>query len=157
LSARDAILRLCGAGAIVDIARVGHAPFSDDDPLEITFASGAVFNVDIGGMDATDIEVGEGPYLERAFGHLRTEEPETFAGIERDWTRESLDLPWTIGAALASPRRLAITHPYRVEVGYVFACGGRELVLFGDADLIFAAALDDPDIASFALELGAPV
>ena len=50
-----------------------------------------------------------------------------------------------------------MTRPYRVEVGYAFACGGRDLALFGESDLIIAAALDDPDITAFALELGAPL
>jgi hypothetical protein len=146
---------LCAAGAIAEIARVGHAPFDEDDPIEIRFANGTVFHLDVGAMDATDIELGEGAYLEHAFGHLRTEDAQTFAGIARDWTRETLDLPWAVGQTLASPRRLTMTQPYRVDVGYVFACGGRELALFGESDLIFAAALDDPDIASFGLEVRA--
>lgn len=147
---------LLAAGPIARIARVGHAPFGEDDPLEIAFESGALFHVEIGFETATDIVVGEGPLLEAAFGHLRTEEPDSFAAIARDWTQEALDLPWLAGKTLSNPRRLTMTQPYRVDVGYVFEAGGRQLALFGEADLIFAAALDDPEIASFALEIGAP-
>jgi hypothetical protein len=151
----DILHRLCAAGAIAEIARVGHAPFGEDDPIEIRFAGGAVFNINVQAMDATDLEIGEGGYLDSAFGHLRQEEPATFAGIERDWTSEPLDLPWAIGQMLSAPRRLTMTQPYRVDVGYVFACGGRELALFGESDLIFAVALDDPDLSDFTLEVGA--
>jgi hypothetical protein len=158
LSARDIVLRLCAAGAITEIARVGHAPLGEDDPLEIRFESGAVFSLDVGAMDATDVEIEDAPYLERAFGHLRSEDPNVFAAIARDWTRAAEPgLSWAIGQALASPRRLTMTQPYRVEVGYVFACGGRELAMFGESDVIFAAALDDPEIASFGLEIGAAI
>ena len=107
--------------------------------------------------DINELEVEEGAYLERAFGHLRAEDPDTFAGIERGWTREPLDLPWAIGQTLSAPRRLIMTQPYRVDVGYVFDCSGRRLALFGESDFIFAAALDDPDLADFALEVGAPL
>jgi hypothetical protein len=48
-----------------------------------------------------------------------------------------------------------MTHPYRVDVGYVFDAGDRQFALFGQSDLLFAAALDDPHIESFALEIGA--
>lgn len=147
---------LVAAGPIQSISRVGHAPFDEDDPLEIVFASGAVFHVEIGFEAATDIVVGEGPLLEAAFGHLRTQEPDSFAAISRDWTREALDLQWLIGQSLANPRRLTMTHPYRVDVGYVFDAGARQLALFGESDLIFAAALDDSHIESFALDVGAP-
>lgn len=147
---------LLAAGPIQSIARVGHAPFDEDDPLEIAFANGAVFHVEIGFEAATDVIVGEGPLLEAAFGHLRTEEPDSYSAISRDWTREPLDLDWPIGKQLANPRRLTMTHPYRVDVGYVFDAGDRQLALFGESDLIFAAALDDPHIESFALEIGAP-
>lgn len=151
------ILRLCAAGAIAEIARVGHAPFEADDPLEVRFASGAVFYIDVRAMDATDLEIGEGSYLEKAFGHLRVEDSAAFAAIERDWTREALDLDWAMGQTLSSPRRLIMAQPYRVDVGYVFACGGRELAIFGEADLIYAAALADRVIADYDLEIGAPI
>jgi len=147
---------LTAAGPIARIARVGYAPFEEDDPLEIVFESGAVFHIDIGFEAATDIVVGEGPLIEAAYGHLRSEEPDSFAAIARDWTHEALDLPWLAGKTLANPRRLTMTHPYHVEVGYVFDAGDRQLALFGESDLIFAAALDDPHIESFALEIGAP-
>lgn len=149
------IQALCDAGPIARIARVGYAPFEGDDPIEITFANGKVFHVDIGFEAATDIRVGEGTLLEAAYGHLRTEEPDTFAAIVRDWSSEDMDLPWLIGATLSDPRRLTMTHPYNVEAGYVFTAGVRELALFGEADLIFAFALDDPSIESFGLVVGA--
>lgn len=149
------IAALLAAGPVAGIARVGHAPFDEDDPLEIAFASGAVVYVEIGFEHATDIVVGEGPALEAAFGHLRTAEPQSFAAIARDWTHEKLDLPWIVGKPLTNPRRLTVTHPYRVDAGYVFDVGDRQLALFGESDLIFAAALDDPHIESFALEIGA--
>ena len=155
MSLHDDILRLVGAGAIAEIARVVYAPFDTDDPIEIRFAGGVLFHVDIGFEAAADIVVGEGPLLEQAYGHLRTEEPDTFAAIARDWERETIDLPWAIGQALSNPRRLTMTNPYRVDVGYAFTCGARDLALFGEADLIFATALDDPDIESFKLEVGA--
>lgn len=151
-----AILALCEAGPIARIARVGYAPFEGDDPIEITFAGGKLFHVDVGFEAATDISVGEGTLFEHAYGHLRTEEPDTLAAIARDWTSEDIDLPWLIGAALTNPRRLAMTNPYRVDVGYVFDAGGRALALFGEADYITAAALDDPELEGFALEVGAP-
>lgn len=151
------IEKLITAGPIARIARVGHAPFEGDDPIEITFASGGVFHIDIGIEAATDIRVGEGTLLEAAYGHLRTEEPATFAAIERDWTSEDIDLPWLIGATLANPRRLAMTDPYRVDVGYVFDAGGRQFVLFGEADYIWAADLAADEIEQFQLEIGAPV
>lgn len=155
MSLHDDIQRLCAAGAIQAIVRVGHQPFDTDDPIEITFEGGRVFTIDIGFEGATDLRVAEGRLLDLAFGHLRVEEPETFAGIADGWTTEPIDLPWAIGQVLSSPRRLAMTNPYRVDVGYVFDCGDRQLALFGEADLIFAAALDDPDIESFKLEVGA--
>ncbi|GIK48634.1 MAG: hypothetical protein KJZ75_05120 [Hyphomonadaceae bacterium] len=148
---------LCAAGPIARIARVGHAPFDEDDPIEITFADGRVFHVDIGVEAATGIMIREGPLLEHAYGHLRTEEPDAYAAIARGWGSGDIDLPWLIGARLERPHRLVMTQPYRVEVGYVFSVGERELALFGEADLIFAAALDDPYIESFKLETGLPV
>lgn len=153
----SALHALTEAGPIKRIARVGHAPFDEDDSIEITFANGRIFHVDIGFEGATDIVVREGVLLEHAFGHLRTEEPDTFAAIARDWGDEDMDLPWAIGATLANPRRLTMTNPYRVDVGWVYDAGGQQLALFGEADLIFAAALDDPHIESFKLEVGAPL
>lgn len=147
------IRQLCEAGAIAEIARAGHAPFDIDDPIEIRFQSGAVFTIEIGLQHATDVTAQKGELLELAFGHLRTEEPQTYAGIARDWTRERIDLPWAVGRTLSKPRRLAMTHPYHLVVGYVFDCGGRELALFGEADLIYIAAFDDPEIASYALQI----
>lgn len=99
----------------------------------------------------------EGSLLEHAYGHLRSEDPDAFAAIVRDWTSEDMDLPWLIGAALANPRRLTMTNPYRVDVGYAFDAGDRTLALFGEADYITAAALDDAEIADFHLEVGAPL
>lgn len=148
---------LIQAGAIARIARVGYAPFEGDDPIEITFESGAVFNVDIGFEGATDITVREGTLLETAYGHLRAEDPNTFAAIERDWGSEAIDLPWLIGAKLSNPRRLAMTNPYRVEVGYVFEAGGREFALFGEADYITANELSDEANEDLRLEIGSPL
>jgi hypothetical protein len=156
LSADD-ILKLTRAGPIQEIARVGYAPFEGDDPIEIVFASGALFHVDIGFEGATDIQVGEGSLLEAAYGHLRAEEPATWKNIARDWSREALDLPWAIGQTLSAPRRLAMTNPYRVDVGYVFRCGEGELALMGEADFIWATSLDDPQLEQFGLEIGAPL
>jgi hypothetical protein len=147
---------LVAAGAIARIARVGHEPFEGDDPIEITFADGRVFHIDIGLEGATDLCVGEGTLLEAAYGHLRTEEPDTFAAIARDWTSEDLDLPWLIGAPLTNPRRLAMTNPYRVDVGYVFDAARRQFALLGEADYITAADLADEALEGFALEIGAP-
>ena len=76
---------LLAAGPIARIARVGYAPFEGDDPIEITFANGRVFNIDIGFEGATDIVVREGTLLETAYRHLRTDEPDAFKAIERDW------------------------------------------------------------------------
>lgn len=148
---------LTRAGKVARIARVGHAPFGDDDPIEITFDTGAIFHIDVGVEGASDLVIIEAPLLEHAYGHLRSEESETFAAIARDWSSEDIDLPWLIGAVLANPRRLAMTQPYAVEVGYVFDADGRDFALFAEADLIFAAALDDPEIADFALVAGATV
>ncbi len=147
---------LIAAGPIARLARVGHAPFEGDDPIEITFANGRVFHIDIGVQAATDIQIGEGPLLEAAYGHLRTEEPQTFAAIARDWSSEDMDLPWLTGATLANPRRLAMTNPYRVDVGYVFDAGGRQFALFGEADYIWAADLSDEELEQFRLQIGAP-
>lgn len=147
---------LLKAGPIARIARVGYAPFEGDDPIEITFADGAVFNIDIGFEGATDIVVREGTLLENAYGHLRMEEPDAFKAIERDWSSEDLDLPWLIGATLTNPRRLAMTNPYRVDVGYVFDVSGRQFVLFGEADFITANELSDADNEGLGLEVGAP-
>lgn len=149
------ILKLCAAGPIAGVARVGHPPFDLDDPIEITFASGAVFHVDVGFEGASDIAVREGQLLEHAYGHLRNEDPAAFAAIERDWGSEAIDLPWLTGATLSNSRRLTMTHPYRLDVGFAFDANGRVLALFGESDAIFVAALDDPKIASFALEVGA--
>lgn len=148
--------KLLAAGSIAQIARVGHAPFDEDDPLEISFESGALFHIEVGFEAATDIVVGEGPLLEAAYGHLRGEEPDSFTAIARGWSSEALDLPWLAGRTLSNPRRLTMTEPYRVDVGYVFDAGDRQLALFGESDLIFAAALEDPHIESFKLEIGAP-
>jgi hypothetical protein len=149
----DALMK---AGAIARIARVGYPPFEGDDPIEITFASGAVFNIDIGFEGATDIVVREGTLLETAYGHLREEDASAFAAIERDWSSEDIDLPWLIGATLANPRRLAMTNPYRVDVGYVFDVAGRQFALFGEADYITANELNDEENEGFRLEVGAP-
>jgi hypothetical protein len=151
------IEKLITAGPIARIARIGHAPFEGDDPIEITFADGRVFHIDIGIEAATDVRVGEGTLLEAAYGHLRTEEPATFAAIERDWTSEDMDLPWLIGTTLSNPRRLAMTNPYRVDVGYVFDVSGRQFALFGEADYIWAADLSDEELEPFRLEIGAPL
>ncbi|MEJ0058260.1 MAG: hypothetical protein WDM79_01110 [Terricaulis sp.] len=156
MSAESDVAALVAAGPIAAIARVGHAPFDIDDPIEIFFQSGALYHIDIGFVGATDIVMREGPLLEHAFGHLRTEEPDTFTAIARDWTSEPIDLAWAIGHTLANPRRLAMTEPYRVEVGYVFDIAGRALALFGEADLIQIGALDDPHIEAYAPEIGAP-
>lgn len=147
---------LLKAGPIARIARVGYPPFEGDDPIEITFADGAVFNIDIGFEGATDIVVREGTLLEVAYGHLRTEEPDAFKAIERDWSSEDLDLPWLIGATLTNPRRLAMTNPYRVDVGYVFDVSGRQFALFGEADFITANELSDEENEGLRLEVGAP-
>jgi hypothetical protein len=147
---------LTEAGPIARIARVGYPPFEGDDPIEITFASGAVFSIDVGFESATDINVRAGTLLETAYGHLRKEDPEAFAAIERDWSSEDIDLPWLIGATLKNPRRLAMTNPYRVEVGYVFDANGREFALFGEADYITANELNDEENENFGLEAGAP-
>lgn len=147
---------LLKAGAIARVARAGYPPFEGDDPIEITFVSGAVFNIDIGFEGATDIVVREGTLLETAYGHLRAEEPAAFAAIERDWSSEDIDLPWLIGATLANPRRLAMTNPYRVDVGYVFDVNGRQFALFGEADFITANELSDEGNESLRLEVGAP-
>lgn len=149
----DALIK---AGPIARIARVGYPPFEGDDPVEITFASGAVFSIDVGFEGATDIQVRAGTLLETAYGHLRAEDPATFAAIERNWSSEDIDLPWLIGATLANPRRLAMTNPYRVDVGYVFDANGREFALFGEADYITANELSDEENESFRLEVGAP-
>ena len=146
---------LLAAGPVAGVARVGHAPFDEDDPIELRFVNGAVFTIEVGFEGATDIRVEQGAALDLAFGHLRTEEPPTFAAIARDWSEEPLILPWLIGRTLSRPRRLIMTQPYRVEVGYVFDTGDKKLALFGESDLIFAAALDDPHIESFKLEVGA--
>ncbi len=147
--------QLLAAGPIARIVRVGYAPFEGDDPIEITFESGAVFNIDIGFEGATDIVVREGTLLETAYGHLRTDEPDAFKAIERDWGSEDVALPWLIGATLTNPRRLTMTNPYRIDVGYVFSANGREFALFGEADLIWAIALDDPEAESLALVVSA--
>jgi hypothetical protein len=147
---------LIKAGAIARIARVGYPPFEGDDPIEITFANGAVFNIDIGFEGATDVVVREGTLLETAYGHLREEDANAFAAIERDWGSEEVDLPWLIGATLANPQRLAMTNPYRVDVGYVFDVNGRQLALFGEADYIWANELSDEENEGFRLEVGAP-
>lgn len=150
------IEELVSAGPIARIARVGYAPFEGDDPIEITFANGAVFNIDVGFEGATDIVVRAGTLLESAYGHLRTEDPDAFAAIERDWSSEDIDLPWLVGATLTNPRRLAMTNPYRVDVGYVFDAGGRQFALFGEADYINASELGDEENEAFGLEVGAP-
>jgi hypothetical protein len=147
---------LVRAGAIARIVRVGYAPFQGDDPIEITFADGAVFNIDIGFEGATDIVVRAGTLLEEAYGHLRAEDPDAFAAIARDWSSEDIDLPWLIGATLINPRRLAMTNPYRVDVGYVFEAGGRQFALFGEADYITANELGDEENEGLRLEVGAP-
>jgi hypothetical protein len=148
---------LTQAGPVARIARVGYPPFEGDDPIEITFQSGAVFSIDIGFEGATDIIVREGTLLEAAYGHLRTEDPDAFAAIARDWSGEDIDLPWLIGATLSNPRRLAMTNPYRVDVGYVFDANGRHFALFGEADYITAADLNDGELATLELEVGAAI
>lgn len=145
------IADLIVAGPIQEIRRVGYEPFEGDDVIEIAFANGALFNIDIGHVGATGIEIYDGSCLERAYGHLRTEEPAAFANIARDWTSAPIPLDWAIGQTLTNPRRLFMTEPYRVEVGYVFDCGPRTLTLFGEADYLWVVELADPEIASFAL------
>jgi hypothetical protein len=147
---------LLQAGPVARVARVGYAPFEGDDPIEISFANGQVFNVEVGFEAATDIVVREGTLLDTAYGHLRIEDPDAFAAIERDWASEAIDLPWLIGAALANPRRLAMTNPYKVDVGYVFDANGRQFALFGEADYITANELSDEENEPFGLEIGAP-
>ena len=148
---------LVTAGPIARIARVGHAPLDGSDPIEITFTDGRVLHIDIGFEGAADVRVGEGVLLEAAYGHLRTEEPQAFDVIARAWTSEDIDLPWLIGARLANPRRLAMTNPYRVDVGYVFDANGRQFALFGEADYITANELNNSGAEDLRLEVGAPV
>jgi len=152
----EGLQALCDAGPIARIARVGHAPFEGDDPIEITFANGAIFTIDVGFESAADLTIRVGTLLELAYGHLRAEEPDTFAAIERDWSSEDIDLHWLIGAPLTNPRRLALTNPYRVDVGYVFDANGRQFALFGEADYITANELGDKENEAFGLEIGAP-
>lgn len=149
----EALQKLMDAGPIARITRVGHAPFEGDDPIEIFFANGAVFHIDIGFEGATDIVIREGALLDHAYGHLHAEEPDTYKAIARDWTHEDMDLPWLIGASLKHLRRLRMTNPYRVDVGYVFDAGGRDFALFGEADYITATTLDDPELESFRLAI----
>jgi len=151
----DAIWALVDAGPIASVSRVGYAPFGGDDPIEIAFVNGQLFHVDIGFEGATDVGVREGSLLERAYAHLRGEDPDAWAAIARDWSSEALDLPWLIGLAFTNPRRLAMTVPYRVDVGYVFDVDGRETVVMGEADYIWVAALDDPELDAFGLVVGA--
>jgi hypothetical protein len=147
---------LISAGPIARISRVGYPPFEGDDPIEIAFADGAIFNIDVGFEGATDIVVRAGTLLEAAYGHLRTEESAAFAAIERDWSSEEMDLPWIVGATLNNPRRLAMTNPYRVDVGYVFDVNNRQVALFGEADSITANELGDEANEGLGLEVGAP-
>ncbi|MGD9968479.1 MAG: hypothetical protein AB7T59_18320 [Hyphomonadaceae bacterium] len=147
---------LLNAGPVARLRRVGYLPLAGDDPIEIEFANGAVFNVDIGFESATDVIIRPGVMLETAYGHLRAEEPDTFAAIERDWSSEAIDLPWLTGATLSNPRRLAMTRPYTVEVGYVFDVNGRQFALFGDADYITANELSDAENEPLGLVIGAP-
>lgn len=153
----EIVAKLCAAGPVAQVARVGHAPLDGDDALEITFQSGALFHIDIGLEHATNLTIGEGPLLEKAYGHLRTEAPDTFAAIARDWSSAPLELPWLMGAALTRPRRLFMTEPYSAEVGFVFDANGREFALFGESDWIWANALDDPELEGFGLEIGPAV
>ncbi len=57
---------LVESGPIARITRVGHAPFEGDDPIELFFANGAVFHIDIGFEGATDIVIREGALLDYA-------------------------------------------------------------------------------------------
>jgi hypothetical protein len=151
LSGTASFANLIAAGPIQEIRRVGYEPLQGDDVIEIAFANGALFNIDIGHVGATGIEIYAGSCLERAYGHLRTQEPAAFTNIARDWTSAPIPLDWAIGQALSNPRRLYMTEPYRVEVGYAFACGQRTLALMGEADYLWASDLADPEIAGFGL------
>jgi hypothetical protein len=147
---------LCDAGRLVRIARVGRPPLDDDDAIELTFESGAIFHLDTGPVGASDIAIRSGPLLDHAFGHLLQEEPESWAEISGDWTYLDITPEWAQGGRLSHPRRLAMTKPYRLDVGYLVTVNSRELALFAEADLVFAVALNDPSVAGYGLEAGTP-
>ena len=107
-------------------------------------------------LAATLISLGRDVCLIPLYTPLRTDEPDAFKAIERDWGSEDIDLPLLVGATLTNPRRLAMTNPYRIDVGYVFTANGRDFALFGEADYITANELNDEGNEGLGLEIGAP-
>ncbi len=153
---------LCGAGVLRGVRRAGFTPvlWKEEIDIELEFDAGDVmrtFRVMVGPMHASDIQVAEGEALDLAFGHLREEGPESYAETLAGWRLfPEPDAQWAIGTRLANPVRLKMSVPYSETVGFAFDCErdgaivGR-LMLFGEADVLFAVRDNHPEVAKYGL------
>ena len=158
----DAARTLCAAGVLTAVRRVGLPPLGGDSELELDFLSAggiSTFSVCIGPVGAGDIRIHKGHLLEIAYEHLAHEDPEEYAKTARDWVRAGEpSAAWAVGAVLSDPRRLQMTHPYPEIVGFSFAClrageiVGR-LALIGEADYLYAADQEAPELSGYALTM----
>lgn len=153
---------LCGAGVLRAVRRAGFTPvaWKEEVELELDFDGPEglrTFRIMAGAMHANDVGVAEGTVLELFYGHMREEEPDSWAWTVSQWRLDlEPDAQWAIGACLSNPVRLEMTRPYREIVGFAFDCEkdgekmGR-LMLFASADILFAVREDHPEVANYGL------
>lgn len=157
----DRVEALCAAGVLTAVRRVGLPPLGGDSELELDFMSPegeSTFSLSIGSVGASDVLIRKGRLLDIAYAHLAAEAPEEYASTAGDWAQaDELSAAWAIGAVLSDPRRLQMTNPYAEIVGFSLQCTrageivGR-LALIGEADFLYAAALQAPELAGYALK-----
>lgn len=159
---REGARALCEAGVLRAVRRAGFKPmmWKEEVELELDFEGPAglrTFRIMCGEIGANDVHVAEGTVLELFYGHLRGEEPESWAEAVAAWRLDpELDAEWAIGARLVRPVRLEMTKPYAEPVGFAFECErdglslGR-LMMFASADILFAVREDHPEVAKYGL------
>ncbi len=153
---------LCEAGVLRAARRAGFPPmlWKEEVELELDFEGPKrlrTFRVMTGPTGANDVNVADGTALELFSGHLRDEEPDTYAEIMAAWRLDpEPDVQWAVGARLSRPVRLEMTAPYVEVVGFAFDCerDGRligRLMLFASADILFAVREDHSEVTKYGL------
>lgn len=129
-----------------------------DLELEFEGARGSVcYRIMTGTTGAGDLRIAQGTSLELSAGHLREEEPETWSATVAAWrVIPDTDAQWAIGARLSRPVRLEMTQPYVETVGFAFDCERdgamiARLMIFAEADILFAVREDYPEVAQYGL------
>jgi len=159
----DGAQMLCDAGVLVAVRRAGfqRVLWKEEVDLELDFAGAdgvRTFRVMVGAVGASDVQIAEGTALDLSFGHLREEEPESYTETAAGWRLfPEPDAQWVVGARLMRPVRLTMSVPYTETVGFAFDCerGGAfvgRLMLFAEADILFAVRDDHPEVAKYGLQ-----